>query len=76
MNEVWRIHHNHLTTPMGESGYTHCACRDCMNEVVSDDMAHPDLCSDCEEAGCEPDSECCVEPELEESEESDDLQEP
>jgi hypothetical protein len=52
------------------SGYTHCACRDCMETVMSDDMAHPDLCSDCEEAGCEPDSECCVEPELEEMEET------
>lgn len=47
------------------SGYTHCACRDCFEVVMSNDMANPDLCDNCSEAGCEPDSECCVEPELE-----------
>lgn len=41
-----------------ESGYTHCACRDCFETVVSDDMRHPDMCDECEESGCEPDSEC------------------
>lgn len=34
------------------SGYTPCACRDCFDVAVSDDMADPDLCGDCEEAGC------------------------
>ena len=35
---------------------------------VSDDMAHPDLCNACEDAGCDPDgeSECSVEPDLDE----------
>lgn len=36
------------------SGYTDCACRDCFEIVVSDDTDTPDLCSDCEEHGCEP----------------------
>lgn len=52
------------------SGYTPCACRDCMETAISDDWAVPALCWECEEAGCDADgeSECCVEPELEESE--------
>lgn len=36
------------------SGYTHCACRDCFDTVVSSDDTKPELCSLCEEAGCEP----------------------
>ena len=40
------------------SGYTHCACRDCFETVVSDEESRPDFCDDCETAGCEPDSEC------------------
>ena len=36
-----------------KSGYTDCACRDCFDIAVSDDMSKPDLCSDCEEAGCD-----------------------
>lgn len=43
---------------MPKSGYTHCRCRDCFDVVVSDDMADPDFCADCEEAGCEEDGEC------------------
>lgn len=35
------------------SGYTPCACRDCMDTTVSSDMAQPELCSECQEAGCE-----------------------
>lgn len=52
---------------MSESGYTDCACRDCFEIAVSDDMAKPDLCNECEEAGCDADgkSECCVEHERE-----------
>lgn len=34
------------------SGYTHCACRDCFELVVSNDMSKPDFCSDCKKAGC------------------------
>lgn len=41
------------------SGYTDCRCRDCFELVVSDDEDNPDFCSDCEEAGCEDDEECC-----------------
>lgn len=36
------------------SGYTHCACRDCMDVAVSSDVSKPELCGLCEEAGCEP----------------------
>jgi len=39
------------------SGYTDCACRDCFEIAISDDMAHPDLCNECEEAGCDPEGE-------------------
>lgn len=42
------------------SGYTHCACRDCFDETISSDTRRPELCSLCEEAGCDADgdSEC------------------
>ncbi len=40
------------------SGYTHCACRDCFEIVVSDDEDNPDFCDECQEAGCEHDEEC------------------
>jgi len=42
-----------------QSGYTFCACRDCMDVTVSSDTSKPDLCLPCQEAGCEayaPDS--------------------
>ena len=35
------------------SGYTDCACRDCFDIAVSSDMAHPDLCGMCADAGCD-----------------------
>jgi hypothetical protein len=34
------------------SGYTPCACRDCMDVTISDDTSQPDLCGECSEAGC------------------------
>lgn len=37
-----------------ESGYTPCACRDCMDVAISSDTSKPELCAECEEAGCEP----------------------
>lgn len=37
-----------------QSGYTPCACRDCMDVTVSGDVSNPELCSDCKDAGCEP----------------------
>lgn len=46
---------------MAQSGYTACRCRDCMEVAVSDDMAEPDFCLGCEEAGCEDDEECMCE---------------
>lgn len=36
-----------------QSGYTPCACRDCMDTTVSSDVENPELCSECAEAGCE-----------------------
>lgn len=48
------------------SGYTGCACGTCFNETVSNDVHDPDICSECEEAGCEKDGECCCEELLEE----------
>lgn len=35
------------------SGYTYCACRDCFEIVVSNDMARPDYCDECE-GNCGP----------------------
>jgi hypothetical protein len=37
------------------SGYTHCACRDCFEIVVSNDMAKPDYCDDCKDE-CGPEN--------------------
>lgn len=39
-------------TPKPQSGYTPCACRDCMDITVSSDMAQSELCSECQDAGC------------------------
>jgi hypothetical protein len=36
------------------SGYTRCACRDCMDATVSSDTSKPELCDGCQEAGCIP----------------------
>ena len=50
------------------SGYTDCACRDCFDVAVSSDTSKPELCSDCEDAGCDggecqrPDAYGCGEP--------------
>lgn len=51
---------------MSESGYTHCACSTCFEIAVSSDMSKPELCSACEESGCDGDGECLVEFEDEE----------
>ena len=42
------------STNAPQSGYTPCACRDCMDTVVSSDWTTPELCSECADAGCEP----------------------
>jgi hypothetical protein len=39
-------------TETPESGYTPCACRDCMDTTVSSDASKPELCSECRDAGC------------------------
>lgn len=41
-------------TIVPQSGYTPCACRDCMDTTMPSDMTKPELCSECEDAGCEP----------------------
>lgn len=43
------------------SGYTHCSCPTCFEVTVSSDMAEPELCHDCIEAGCDGEGECQVE---------------
>lgn len=35
-----------------QSGYTPCACRDCMDVTVSSDTSNPELCTECKDAGC------------------------
>ena len=40
------------------SGYTECACRDCFEIAISSDVTRPEMCSDCDEAGCDGDGEC------------------
>lgn len=39
--------------PVPQSGYTHCACRDCMDTTMSSDIARPELCTECADAECE-----------------------
>lgn len=41
------------------SGYTDCACRDCFDIAISSDTSKPELCNECEDAGC--DAEGCSE---------------
>lgn len=43
-----------LNKTQPQSGYTPCACRDCMDTTVSSDVTKPELCSNCKDAGCEP----------------------
>lgn len=45
------------------SGSSCCACRDCCEIAISDDENEPDLCLECEQAGCsvEGDAECLAE---------------
>jgi hypothetical protein len=44
----------HLTADLAiaQSGYTPCACRDCMDITMSSDTSKPELCSKCAGAGC------------------------
>lgn len=35
-----------------QSGYTPCACRDCMDITMSSDTNNPELCELCDSAGC------------------------
>ncbi len=49
-----------MTKTNDSSGCRPCACRDCMEPVYSTLGA---MCHECEDAGCELDAECQVEPE-------------
>lgn len=40
------------------SGYTPCACRDCFEIAISNEVSSPDLCHACEEADCQEGEEC------------------
>jgi hypothetical protein len=40
--------------PTPQSGYTPCACRDCMDIAVSSDWTKSELCLPCKGEGCEP----------------------
>lgn len=49
------------------SGYTDCACTECFEVAVSNDVTKPDYCSECVKAGCEDSQHGCqVPPEEEE----------
>jgi hypothetical protein len=49
-----------LEASNSESGYTYCACRDCMDVSISTRIDTPELCLLCKDAGCEPNNgECC-----------------
>ena len=51
------------------SGYTPCACRDCMEIAISNDIQNPDMCWECVDAQCELDTKCqCQRPSDEELE--------
>lgn len=39
-------------TPAPRSGYTACACRDCMDIANSGDTGKPELCGNCIDADC------------------------
>lgn len=41
---------------MSDTGYHNCSCRDCFELYVGEPG---EMCSDCEEAGCSEDHECC-----------------
>lgn len=41
-----------MTENFTTSGYTPCACRDCMDIAISSDQSQPELCSECKAAGC------------------------
>lgn len=54
----WDLRDDCACEPVSHSGYTDCACRDCFEIAVSSDMAHPEMCDGCVEAGCEPNGDC------------------
>ena len=46
------VNHSSVCDRVRGSGYTHCACRDCMETVVSADVSRPEMCRECKDAGC------------------------
>lgn len=55
------------------SGYTSCPC--CNMDTVSDDISEPELCSDCEDAGCAEDGSSIGGPQCPSSDEQDESEE-
>jgi hypothetical protein len=52
----------YVTNRRTTSGYTPCACTDCLDVAVSSDETILDLCGLCEDAGCMPDGGDCERP--------------
>jgi hypothetical protein len=48
-----------LADANAQSGYTACACRDCMDVSISNRIDTPELCLLCKGAGCEPNNGEC-----------------
>ena len=48
-----------LAASDSDSGYTYCACRDCMDVSISTHIHTPELCLLCKGAGCEPNNGDC-----------------
>lgn len=51
----------HCMTCDQNNGYHACPCRDCMEIAIGQTKDQPDLCLECETAGCQADgtAECC-----------------
>ncbi|NRB12227.1 MAG: hypothetical protein HRU44_03230 [Candidatus Thalassarchaeum sp.] len=44
---------------LSNAGYHSCPCRDCFEIAIGcDDNNNPDMCGDCEDAGCDGTGEC------------------
>ena len=46
---------------MSNSGYCDCLCPNCFEIAIADDTREGAFCLECEEAGCDGESECSVE---------------
>jgi hypothetical protein len=66
----WLKSHGYMKgSTMTNSGYHDCPCPTCFEIAIGcDEDDNPDLCNECESAGCDGESECSAEPEIEEDE--------